>query len=1114
MDHVLTVTSSNPGDRIIISNSLPVASPGMLVVTVSGTEFDFDWPAVSGGIVINPCGGHDTIDIVIVCSGTPVSVRAGGGNNIINVSRAFESLDLIQGSLTVDGGGTDSLHILDSTGLAALGRTYNLTSNILSINLVTNRISIDDLPELSISYSNVANLLLDTDFTGSTVNVQGEAATSSVTIHGGAGDDHLVIDFSSGNPIPPDGFHIDGNYGSGAYGADSLTLNGNPFLDETYTASGPASGSIDLSNGDGSTVTITYSNVETLNDLSLPALVLLPNQLTFNATNGDDAINVVDGPQVDGFMTTQISSGGTFATLNFANRNDVTVNTLGGHDQVELDDPNPEPGLTSLTINAGAADSAQFNPEVIVNVDATVGGVATTINANGPDYVYGSPTPERLDTIQGTLSVRGVGTGTLIFDDQNGQSLFPYSLDASSLSRLYLESTPFGPLPLFVTISYSQLAAVTLNGSSVLGSLYEVRETAGNTTTTLNTPTGGDVVSVEATTGSLTVNLLATSGNPTVYVSPTAQNLDSIQGGVTVNGQCVGGQCFGTVNLDDQMASAVNSYTLTAMTLSRANFGGLTYASISSLMINAAPDNNVLNPQPIYVLGTPAGTSTTINAANGWHNIFVGLPNGNPLGIPGTGLDAILGPVTVSDQAYRDLLNLYDSAGKGPRTYAINSNSIAVTVVDGSRVAAPVPISWQGFLGVVDLFGTPDADTYQLQSLANNLIDLQAFGAYTRNTFESMVPDQHTWKVYSNTTVTTEVSPGSNQFVIFGGVYNFTGGPGGDVFQFTPNNGHDGGLGGMLDGNKGGTLDYSQDRSPIMVNVATNSPTDLSGEAGSAANLGGGFSNIRSVIGNNSSTTVVGPDSTNNYWNITGANKGNLAQSQNQASNFTFSLMPNLTGGAMKDTFAFQQGGSISGIVDGRGGKNTLDYSQYTGNITVDLALNLASLVNQGAANSVFNIANVTGSIGNNLIVGGSSSGVLIGGTGRNILISGAGGGTLDGSHSTGDNILVGGTTNYDALLSALDAIFAEWTRTDLSPTNSYHTRFSDLSNGIVVNGQLIVLNNQTVHAVTLPDTLIGTNNIDPTTGIRAHNWFFSDFDSDDLIIGFLSSSDHKTRVA
>src|SRR5262249_10622902 len=111
--------------------------------------------------------------------------------------------------------------------------------------------------------------------------------------------------------------------------------------------------------------------------------------------------------------------------------------------------------------------------------------------------------------------------------------------------------------------------------------------------------------------------------------------------------------------------------------------------------------------------------------------------------------------------------------------------------------------------------------------------------------------------------------------------------------------------------------------------------------------------------GSGGNNTLQGPNSANT-WQISGTNSGTL----NAAVNFN--SIQNLTGGTGNDTFQFQTGGSLTGKIDGGGGTNTLDYSAYQGNILVDLLLNTASLVGQG----VFNMANVTGSQGNSLIVG------------------------------------------------------------------------------------------------------------------------------------------------
>src|SRR5262249_15278613 len=162
---------------------------------------------------------------------------------------------------------------------------------------------------------------------------------------------------------------------------------------------------------------------------------------------------------------------------------------------------------------------------------------------------------------------------------------------------------------------------------------------------------------------------------------------------------------------------------------------------------------------------------------------------------------------------------------------------------------------------------------------------------------------------------------------------------------------------------------------------------------------------IQSFVGGPGSTNTLIAADTPNIWSISGSDRGTV-------NAFTYQGFQDLTGGAAADTFALQQGGSVSGNVDGGGGANTLDYSQYTGDITVNLALNLASLVNRGAAGSVRHITNVTGSIGNDLLVGDANANVLIGGTGRNILIGGGGGDRLDASRATSDNLLIGGRTD------------------------------------------------------------------------------------------------------
>jgi hypothetical protein len=221
--------------------------------------------------------------------------------------------------------------------------------------------------------------------------------------------------------------------------------------------------------------------------------------------------------------------------------------------------------------------------------------------------------------------------------------------------------------------------------------------------------------------------------------------------------------------------------------------------------------------------------------------------------------------------------------------------------------------------------------------------------------------------------------------------------------------------------------------------------------------------------GGTGTNTLVGPD-TVNTWQLTGANQGSLN------GNVTFRNFANLAGGALGDTFAVTTGGRLDGTLDGGGGVNTLDYSAYAGDVVVDLPLGTAT----GVAGGIRHIGNVTGSIGNDLLVGDANPNLLIGGTGRNLLIGGAGADTLTGGG--GDNLLLGGTTAYDTNLTALLAIMSEWTRSGYS----FHQRVDHLMNGTGLNGSYVLNADPSLGPVTVFDG----GSADVLSGGGGATWF------------------------
>jgi hypothetical protein len=166
-----------------------------------------------------------------------------------------------------------------------------------------------------------------------------------------------------------------------------------------------------------------------------------------------------------------------------------------------------------------------------------------------------------------------------------------------------------------------------------------------------------------------------------------------------------------------------------------------------------------------------------------------------------------------------------------------------------------------------------------------------------------------------------------------------------------------------------------------------------------------------------------------------------------------------LYGGSTDNIFLVQALPVAATTLDGGSGVNTLDYSGYTGGVTVNLQLGQAT-----GFVALANIRNVTGSNGNDILVGDGNDNILIGGTGRNLIIGGGGADQLIGGND--DNILIAGTTAYDLNPDALQAIMQEWTRTDLT----FDERVAELSgsdfadpltvdtvfadpNGVVVSG-------------------------------------------------------------
>lgn len=120
------------------------------------------------------------------------------------------------------------------------------------------------------------------------------------------------------------------------------------------------------------------------------------------------------------------------------------------------------------------------------------------------------------------------------------------------------------------------------------------------------------------------------------------------------------------------------------------------------------------------------------------------------------------------------------------------------------------------------------------------------------------------------------------------------------------------------------------------------------------------------------------------------------------------------------------------------------------------------------------------GGNGNDVLVGGAGNDLLSGFDGRDLLIGGLGQDKVIGNND--DDILIGGVYLHEDSRVAIDAIMAEWSRTD----QDYLSRVTHLRDGGGLSAYL--LNDSTVSDDGVKDTL---------RGMKGFDWFIANQDDD-----------------
>jgi hypothetical protein len=770
----------------------------------------------------------------------------------------------------------------------------------------------------------------------------------------------------------------------------------------------------------------------------------IQENVTIHGGSGTDTLNIQDQNDTSSDFWTITGSyvtrtgGGTviYDEMDFVNIN-------GGFGNETYDVTSTETNFI-ITVNTGDGNDT-------VNVEGTTSFGPLTVNLGaGFDFVNIARTSQFLDDIQADVFVNGgSGTATLNVDDQADSFGDIWTITGSTITRNGA-----------ATIHYGFIDLVNINGG--FGpETYNVNSTEAIFSITLNTGNGNDTVNMEGTTrkGPLTVNL--GSGIDTVNITPTSQLLDNIPGQVTING---GVGSSDRLVLNDQANPSFSTWSVAGSSVAR------TY----DLVLHTPLGGIIIVPVTSTVKYTHIRT-LMVNGGSG----------GNEFDLSPTAMNLDELPATInlhgggsSNTAFLD-----DQNNPSSSTWSVTGSSVTRTYDHvfitqyGGIITVPVTstVNCTGLTSVA-LNGGSGGNDFEISPTANNLDELPdsvtvngGGSSNTLNVYDQSNPNLSTWNIGSDSLNRTYYFIGVGTSFPITRTINYT------SLTFLGIHG-----GGNFSTGAGTTMNITG--TPASTSLDSGAGNDQLNVQGSA-----GLTGALAINGGGGNNMLIGPNVTNT-WAITSPNGGTLD------GTVTFTSIQNLTGGTAKDTFVFSRGKGVTGVIDGCGGFDTLDYGLYTSDVTVNLLAGTAT-----GTGGVSNVENVLGSQGNDILVGDANANLLVGGGGRNLIIGGGVADRIVGGR--GDNILIGGTTIYDAEVAALVAIMAEFTRTD----EGFDLRVSNIQNGRgLLKGTGIRLNRTTVHADGSPDQL--------WSGL-GRNWFL--VDSDDIINGGagLHSGDRITRV-
>jgi hypothetical protein len=579
--------SSTAADDVITIN----ANDAQVKVTLDGQNFLLD-TFYDGGqiknIRVEAGGGTNTINLQQLAKDQTVYVlnrnfTAGTSHAVdtVNIGNSGDMSGML-GTVYVYNSTLDALsttlNIDDSKDSVKVGRTVTMGPSA-SGNSDLYSVSFSGLGTVNYSMSNVKTVTVSGGPSGNTFKVLATGSplftiNTKTVINTGAGRDTVAVATTKG-PLQI----------NGSTGTNVVVGDGTHSLDSLQ-------GPVTVSGGGGTTLTIDdRAQADRLTPDGFPAV---PASTTYTLS----APTPFNGQLVRTAL--EIATGGLFVGLQL-----------------------PSTAILSYSDLAGLTLDGYTNAPNVFAVQGTQS--ATTLQAGaGNDTVTVGDATHSLDSLHGQLTVAG-GTGTTMTVDDRALAdrltpdgffaqpvLTTYTLSAPAtgngqLVRTALEIATGGlffgqQLPNTATLSYSNLAGLTLDGYTNAANNFAVQATLAGTPVTLNTGKAGD----------------------TVVVGSAANTLGDIQGALTGTGQGNTTLTFNDLNGNPGAAPQQNFvYSLAQNTFRRTGTATVTFSGMAKVNLQAANAANTGGWNGIYVSSTAAGTSYQVNAGTGENEYIV-----------------------------------------------------------------------------------------------------------------------------------------------------------------------------------------------------------------------------------------------------------------------------------------------------------------------------------------------------------------------------------------------------------------------------------------------------------------------------------------------------------